>query len=847
MNENNKDNEENEKGNEEVEQGSLGIGKEESISITKDMKKAYLGYAMSVIVSRALPDVRDGMKPVHRRILYSMHMLGIKAGGRYRKSAYIVGDVIAKYHPHGDSSIYGAMVRMAQDFSMRYELVDGQGNFGSIDGDNPAAMRYTEAKMQKISEEMLRDIGKDTVDFRDNYDGTRQEPCVLPTKIPALLLNGTIGIAVGMATNIPPHNITEICNASMHILKNPDVSLDDVIEFIKGPDFPTGGIIYDRNDIVNALRNGKGGIVIRGIANIEERKNGKFAIIISEIPYQVNKSVLIEKMADLVKNKIIVGITDIRDESNRVSLRIVIEINRKAYPKKILNQLYKLTQLQTRINYNMIALDEGGLQPKLFNVKQILEAFLDHRFEVVTRRITFECNEAEKRAHILEGLKIALDNIDEVIKTIRASANKEEASKNLQSKFKLSKIQSEAILAMPLRTLSGLERKKIEDELKEKLAFIKWCKEVLANPQKIKDIIHDDLKEIVKKYGDERKTKVMNSAVGDFSAIDTIPNKKVIITMTKKNYVKRTESDVFKSQGRGGKGVKSIDTKEDDFVLKTIFTSTHNTILFFTSLGRVFTLPAYEIPESSRISKGTPVVNFLELANNEVITEILDITANNGKTLFMCTKFGVVKKVSIDNFKNIRRNGLIAIKLKDDDCLYWVKMTNGSDEVIIISENGHCVRFDETKVRTMGRTARGVRGIRLKDDDKVVEMDVMSMEKKEKSKVFVIMENGLGKMSFLSKYRKTNRGTSGVKVSKITEKTGRIVSAKIIYKNVKGDIVIVSKNGTTIRTSMDKVPTIGRVAQGVILMRLKGKDKVSSISIFLEREEEKKDGELEIE
>ena len=807
-----------------------------NIDIVDDMEESYLSYAMSVIVSRALPDVRDGLKPVHRRILYSMHGLGVHSTAKYRKSAYIVGDVMAKYHPHGDAALYGTMVRMAQDFSMRYELVDGQGNFGSIDGDAAAAMRYTEARMAKISEEILANIEKGTVDFRDNYDGTRKEPCVLPAKIPNLLINGTLVIAVGMATNIPPHNLKEVCEASIHILENPECSLDDLMNFIKGPDFPTGGIIYDQEAIREALVNGRGGMFVRGKAEIEERKGGKYAICISEIPYQVNKAVLVEKIAELVRDKKIIGITDIRDESNRESLRVVVEISSKAYPKKILNQIFKYTPLQTRFNYNMIALDHG-IQPKLFNIKTALESFLDHRFEVTTRRIEYEKNAAEKRAHVLEGLKIALDHIDAVIELIRASADKEEASKNLQKEFKLTEIQSEAILAMPLRTLAGLERKKIEDELKEKKDFITECEKILADPQKIKDIIKKELEEVMEKYGDDRRTNVNPGKLGDFSSKDMIPNEEVIISLTKENYIKRMSASLFKAQNRGGKGVVGMTTKDEDSVAKMSFTNNHNDILFFTSRGKAYCLPAYEIPESLRTAKGTPIVNILPLESNETVTEFLDLSRTKGKFLFMCTRKGTVKKVALENFSKIRKNGIIANSLHDDDFLNWVKVSGGQQEVMIVSKKGMTVRFDEQEVRSMGRGAAGVRGIRLKkNNDEVVEMDVV--DDSDTSKLLIVAENGRGKMSKITDYRKTKRGAGGVKTMNITDKTGDVVGAKVLSSNIDGDVLLMSKNGTTIRTNIKNIPSRGRATQGVILMRMKSKkDRVSSLSLILKDQE----------
>ena len=797
-----------------------------SREITAEMRESYLDYAMSVIVSRALPDVRDGMKPVHRRILYAMHRLGLRSGAKFRKSATVVGEVLGKYHPHGDLSVYNAMVRMAQDFSLRYPLVWGQGNFGSIDGDNAAAMRYTEAKMQKISDEIVADLEKDTVDFVDNYDGSQKEPSVFPSKLPNLLLNGGTGIAVGMATNIPPHNLTEICRGVLHLSQNPDATIDDLMNFIKGPDFPTAGIIYDREAIKTAYATGRGSIKMRGKTEIvDDGKKPK--IIITEIPFMVNKANLVMKMADLVRNKTIVGITDIRDESNREGIRIVIELRKDAFPQKILNQLFKLTQLQESFGCNFIALVDG-IQPRLLDLKSILEEFLKHRKIVVRRRTEYELRLAKARAHILEGLKKALDHIDEIIATIKKSETKEIARDNLMKNFGFSELQADAILAMRLSTLAGLERQKIENELAEKLKFIAECEEILADPEKIRAIVEREISEILEKHGDERRTKIVPHAIGKFSARDTIPNDEMIVTLTNANYIKRFSPTALRSQNRGGKGIKGATAKEGDEMKILLSTKNHNNLLFFTSRGRVFQLPVFEIPESSRTAKGQAIVNFLQLQNDETVTAILDATKNSGEFLFFCTKNGVVKKTAADAFQNVRRSGLIAIGLRENDELKWVKMCSPKNQIMIVTRNGKSIRFDENDVRAMGRGAAGVRGIRLQNGDECVEMDVV--KNPENSFLLVVMENGLGKMSPVTDFREQTRGGSGVKCANITKKTGKVVGAKILEKGVPTDLIFAAKSGQTIRMSADEIPARGRATQGVILMRFSGDDAVSGVS-----------------
>jgi len=809
----------------------LALGSHDTFQdIVKEMEDCYLDYAMSVIVSRALPDVRDGLKPVHRRILYSMHEIGLRSGGKFRKSATVVGDVLGKYHPHGDTAVYDSMVRMAQDFAMRYPLVHGQGNFGSMDGDNAAAMRYTEAKMEKITDEMLGDIEKETVNFRPNYDGRLKEPVVLPSKIPALLLNGSMGIAVGMATNIPPHNLTEVMEAVKHLIKNPDANIDDLMQFIKGPDFPTGGMIYDIEAIKTAYSTGRGSIIMRGKADIEELKSGKFQIVITEVPYQVNKSTLVETMADLVRDKKIVGISDIRDESNREGVRVVIELKRDAYPKKMLNQLYKYTSLQSSFGFNMIALIDG-IQPRLMDLKGILEQFILHRQTVVKRRTEFELKVAKARAHILEGLSIALDNIDKVIETIKKSETKELAKENLIKKFKLSDLQAKAILEMRLQTLAGLERKKIEDELKEKMDFIEECESILGDPKRVLAIIKEETQEIITKYGDARRTEVIPHAAGEFNAKSLIPNEPMIIALTKGGYIKRMSPSVYRTQARGGKGVIGMTTKDEDEISSITHVMTHDEILYFTNRGRVFNLPAYEVPVASRIAKGQAIVNLLQLDQGEVVTAILDRTSNEGEYFFMATKTGTVKKTSVQDFKNVRKSGLIAIKLRDDDLLDWVLPTSKGNQIIIATRNGQGIRFKESDVRPMGRASMGVRGIKLKGEDTLVAMNVIANE--DVSRLLVVMENGLGKTTPVNQYRFQTRGGSGVKTAQLTPKTGKVIGARVISDEMKGDLILVSRHGQMIRLPIDQLPTTGRATQGVYVMRMNGDDKVASLSLIL--------------
>lgn len=807
-------------------------------NISEEMRESYLDYAMSVIVSRALPDVRDGMKPVHRRILYAMWDIGLKANAKFRKSATVVGEVLGKYHPHGDQAVYDSMVRMAQDFAMRYELVNGQGNFGSMDGDGAAAMRYTEAKLTGMAEEMMFDLEKNTVDWKPNFDGSQKEPAVLPAKLPNLLLNGTLGIAVGMATSIPPHNLTELINGITHLIDNPTATSEDLTEFIQGPDFPTGGIIYNVADIKEAYNTGKGGVVCRAKTEIVENKNGSFVIIVKEIPYSVNKATLLEKIADLVKDKKIEGIKDLRDESNKDGVRIVIELKKEAFPKKILNQLFNHTQLQTTFHFNMLALIENGIQPRILNLKSILEEYIAHRQEVVTRRTQFELDKAKDRAHILEGLMLALTKIDAVIKTIKESKDRETAKLNLIKKFKLSERQANAILEMKLSQLANLERMKIETEFKDKQKLIKELTDILKSPKKILEIIKTEILEIKAKFGDERRTQIVKSAVDKFSQEDLIPDEPAIIVVTQSGYIKRLPPDTFKTQSRGGKGVMGLTTKEEDVVEHLISTTTHKDLLFFTTKGRAFELKAYEIPIASRTAKGQSIVNFLQLSPEEKISAILQLDGANDKYIAMVTAHGTIKKCELEAFKNIRRSGLIAIKLKAEDSLRWVKTLSDKDEIILISQHGKSIRFRETDVRAMGRTASGVRGINLKKNDQVIGMNVITVaEQKAGVNVLVVSENGSGKMTKIKEYRLQSRGGSGIKTANITSKTGSLVWSTILNpdrlpETCSGDLLIISDKGQVIRLPLKSVPVTGRDTQGVRLMRFKeSADHVASVTL----------------
>jgi DNA gyrase subunit A len=809
------------------------IGLLKSRTIESEMQESFLDYAMSVIIDRALPDVRDGLKPVHRRILYSMHELGLTHTAKYRKSATVVGEVLGSYHPHGDAAVYDSMVHMAQDFAMRYPLIDGQGNFGSMDGDGAAAYRYTEARMSHIAEELLTDIDKATVDFRDNYDGRKKEPSVLPGKLPNLLLNGTLGIAVGMATDIPPHNLREICDAIIALIDNPKATTEDLLEFVKGPDFPTGGIIYDVNAIKAAYATGKGSIVMRAKTEIIETKNGSYQIIINEIPYRVNKATLLQKFADLVRDKKVEGIKDLRDESDKDGVRIVVDLKKDALPNKILNQLFSYSQLQETFHMNMLALVDG-IEPTVLNLHTVLEKYLEHRQIVIRRRTEFELQKAKDRAHILEGLSKALDHIDEVIQVIKKSPTKEEAFTNLIKKFKLSEVQTRAILDMRLQTLAGLERKKIEDELEEKRKLIAELEDILKSPKKILGIIKKEVVELKDKFGDERRTAVVPAAIGQFKAEDLIPEESVMIATTKSGYIKRMAPDVYKSQGRGGKGVIGMTTKEEDVVENILSANTHDDIMFFTNKGRVFQTKVYEIPESSRIAKGQALVNFLQLQQGEYATAILAQSKKNpAQYLVMATKHGLIKKVERDAFAKVRRSGMIAIGLKGDDELKWVKFSAGDDQLMLSTELGQAIRFSEKDIRPMGRGAAGVRGMKLKGKDLLMSMDLIGKDRNSKDlQVLVVTENGLGKKTDLEFYKIQKRGGSGIKTLKVTDKTGKIISMHIISGSEAYDLVLLSRSGQALRTGLDSISTLGRATQGVRVMRLDPNDKIASSTII---------------
>ena len=808
------------------------------------MEDSFIRYSMSVIVDRALPDVRDGMKPVHRRIVYVMDKMGIGPTAKTVKSAQIVGEVMGKYHPHGDSSIYDAMVRMAQDWVERYPLVQGQGNFGSMDGDPPAAMRYTEAKMTRVSESLLADIDKETVDFRDTYDSTRQEPIVLPAKLPNLLLNGQVGIAVGMATNIPTHNLGEVVDATVTLIDNPEATLDDLMKCIKGPDFPTGAVVYGGAPMRQAYATGRGSVTIRAVANIEETKRGRHQIIVSEMPYGVNKATLIEKIADLVHEKKITAISALRDESARGNVRVVIELKKDSYPKKVLNQLYKLTGLQTNFHYNMLALvpsagDATRLQPRVLGLHDILNEFIKHRRQVVRRRTEYELRKAKERAHILEGYKIALDNIDEVIRIIRASKTQDEAEKALIEKFSLSVIQAKAILAMQLRRLTGLEREAIENELAELMKKIAYFEKVLADENEILRIIKEELLEIKDKYGDDRCSKIINTEVGKFSDEELIPEEDTVVLLTTENYIKRTLASDYRRQNRGGKGKRGMTTKEEDVIDQLVPAGTHDWLLFFTNRGRVFRLKAYEVPAASLAAKGVAAVNLLQLQPEEKITSIInlakDVNVDEGY-LFMATTKGTVKKTEIADYSNIRTNGLIAINLDEGDELRWIKQTTGKNDVIISTSAGQAVRFSEEECRPMGRAARGVRGVRLRTDDSVVGMDIVTSADQ---KLLVMSANGFGKVTKVANFPSHRRGGVGVKAAVVTAKTGPIVAVQTLEKDAI-EAIMISQNGQTIRVSLDDIPALGRTTQGVRVMRINDGDTVSSMGIIRDTDEGEK-------
>lgn len=800
-------------------------------TVERVMEDSFFRYSMSVIIDRALPDVRDGLKPVHRRILYSMNQNGNRSNAKFVKSARIIGDVMGKYHPHGDSAIYDSMVRLAQDWTMRYTLVQGQGNFGSMDGDPPAAHRYTEARLDKPAEELLADIEKETVDFRDNFDGSEQEPMVLPAKLPNLLLNGQVGIAVGMATSIPTHNLGELVDATVELIDNPEATVDDLLKHVKGPDFPTGAIVYGGAPMRQAYQTGRGSVTIRAVANIEETKRGRHRIVVTEMPYAVNKATLIEKIAELVKEKKITSISDLRDESARGNVRVVIELKKDAYPKKVLNQLYKLTALQTNFHYNMLALVDGK-QPRILGLRDILSEFVKHRRSVVRRRTEFELKKAEARAHILEGYKIALDHIDEVIKTIRASKTQEEAEKSLIAKFGLSEIQAKAILAMQLRRLTGLEREAIENELRELLALIEKLKGILADEQEILNIIKNELIEMKEKYGDQRRSKMINHELGKFSDEELIPEEDSVVLLTSENYIKRTLASDYRKQNRGGKGKRGMTTKETDVIEHMIPAGTHDWLLFFTNRGRVFRLKAYEVPAASLQAKGVAAVNLLQLQPEEKITAIIKFEkdAKDDGYLFMATVKGTIKKTPVKDYANIRTNGLIAIKLDDGDELRWIKRSSGNDDILISTSAGQAIRFNEKDARSMGRAARGVRGVRLRPNDSVVGMDIANDDRT----LLVISENGYGKATKISNFPSHKRGGVGIKAAVVTAKTGPIISVKTIQQD-DVEALLVSTQGQTIRVSLKDIPLLGRTTQGVRIMKTSDDDSVASVGLMSER------------
>lgn len=807
---------------------SLGIV---ARSITTEMRESYLDYAMSVITARALPDVRDGLKPVHRRILYAMHEKGLTFGSKFRKSAVVVGDVLGNYHPHGDVAVYDSMVVMAQDFKMRYPLIAGQGNFGNIDGDSQAAMRYTEAKMSRLSAELLKDIEKDTVDFRPNYDGTRKEPIVLPTAVPNLLLNGTLGIAVGMATNIAPHNLGEVIDATTHLLEDKDATTEDLLTHIKGPDFPTGGIMYGEKDIHHAYSTGRGGIVVRGEAEIVEDKKGQYQIIISSIPYRVTKSDLIIRIADLVREKAIEGIKGLRDESDK-ELRIAIDLKQGAHPEKVLNYIYQHTQLEDTFHVNTVALVNGV--PQTLSLKSILEEFITHRIEVIRRRTKYDLNKAEEREHILLGLKKALDHIDEIITLIRGSKDAVEAHANLMKKFKFSERQATAILEMRLQRLAGLERKKVLDELAEVQRLIGELKEILGSEKKVRALIKGELIDIKAKYGDERRTKLIKHGLKDFNPEDLIPDEESVLVLTKGGYIKRTNPDEYRKQKRGGVGVVDLDTKEEDFISHLIYANAHSDLLFFTDMGKAYQIKMYDVPEGKRATKGKSIMNFLSLSDGEKVTSILPMPKNkkdaDGLALMMVTKGGTGKKSSAKHFHDVRRSGLIAITLDEGDELMSASFVSKSDDIVIATKEGQSIRFEEADVREMGRNAAGVRVIKLGKGDEVISADIVSKDAKNPT-LFVMGSNGYGKKTKLSEYKTQNRGGSGILTMNVTDKTGPLMGAKVVTDDNE-EIVAMSKKSQVIRVDIKEIPTLGRSTQGVRIMKLREGDSLASLICF---------------
>lgn len=802
-------------------------------SIAGEMRTAYLDYAMSVITARALPDVRDGLKPVHRRILYSMRLNGLTSTARFKKSATVVGDVLGSFHPHGDVAVYDAMVKLAQNFSTRYPLVIGQGNFGSVDGDSAAAYRYTEAKMSKIAEEMLRDLEKDTVNWRPNFDGTKKEPEVLPAAVPNLLLTGTLGIAVGMATNIPPHNLREVADATVYLIDNPEASTDDLLKFVKGPDFPLGAVAFNQKDIAHAYGGGRGGVVVRGEAEIVEDKKGNFAIVITSVPFRVNKADMQEKIANLVREKKIEGIKEMRDESTS-DIRVVIELKSGANPQTVLNKLYKHTQLEEAFHYNMVALVDGV--PQTLSLKAILEEYVKHRKEVIRRRTEYDLNKAKDREHILLGLKKALDHIDEIIKLIRASKDVPTAHASLMTKFKFSPIQAQAILDMRLQKLAGLERKKIEEELLEVQKLIKELETILKSVKKMEEVIKKDLLDIAEKYGDDRRTKIVRGGVKNLSAEDLIADEESVLVLTSGGYVKRTNPTEYRIQKRGGVGVVDLNTKEEDVITDLVTTSTHSDLLFFTDQGKVYQCKMYEIPEGRRATKGKSIMNFLSLTSNERVTSVIAVRKSDwevGLGLMMFTKQGVTKKSEASAFKDVRRSGLIAINLHEGDSLIAARFVGKGDEISLITHNGQQVRFKESDVRQMGRTAAGVTAMKLKKDDYIVSADVLEKDAKN-AEILVIMSNGYGKTTPAKEYKVQKRGGSGIKTAKITSKTGSVIGGAVLLLEDKaeGELVVMSKKGQVIKLPLKDVPSLGRDTQGVKVMRLREGDSIASMVVF---------------
>lgn len=797
------------------------------VNIVNEMQDSYISYAMSVIVDRALPDVRDGLKPVHRRILYAMHELGLTSSARFRKSAAVVGDVLGKYHPHGDVAVYDSMVGMAQDFSYRYQLIMGQGNFGSIDGDNPAAMRYTEAKMSKLSAELLKDLEKNTVDFRPNYDGTRKEPMVLPAAVPTLLLNGTLGIAVGMATNIPPHNLSEVVDATIHLIENKDATTEDLTQFIKGPDFPTGGLIYGEKDMLHSYTTGRGGIVTRGEAEIVEQKSGLAQIIITSIPYRVNKSTLIMNIADLVREKKLEGVKGMRDESTK-DIRIAIDLKQGTHPQKVLNYIYKHTQLETNFNFNMLALVDGT--PQTLSLKSMLAEFITHRQIIVKRRTEFDLNKAKDREHILLGLKKALDHIDKVISTIRASKDGAVAKENLIKQFKFSELQAIAILEMRLQKLAGLERKAVELELAEKQQLIKDLETLLASPKKILKTISDELAAIKEKYGDERRTRVIKGGLKAMNEEDLIPEKESVLVFSAGGYVKRTDPGEYRAQKRGGVGVIDLETKEEDFVTHLLNANTHDDLLFFTNLGKAYQIKMYDIPEGKRATKGKSIMNFLSLGGDEKVTSILPVSKAAKQTtpyLMLVTEGGVAKKMSTESFKDVRRSGIIAIRLDKDDKLKSALLVDKGDEIMLATSKGQSIRFKESDVREMGRTAGGVTAMKFGKTDFLIGVDLVGKNMKE-GFLLVMSANGLGKKTELGEYKVQKRAGSGIKTAKVTPKTGDLIVAKVIKDET--ELIAMSQKGQVIRTALEAIPSLGRQTQGVSIMKLRPGDSIASLA-----------------